>query len=82
MDKNLRIYSDKAVDDYYRAQSDLFPSEAYLVERHFPDHGRILDVGHEDPHCSHGVQHGPVAVRAVRFPAGALVPGDGVRGCD
>lgn len=62
MDKNLRIYSDKAVVDYYRAQSDLFPSEAYLVERHFPDHGRILDVG-----VGGGRTSAPLAARASRY---------------
>lgn len=62
MDNNLRIYNDKTVVDYYRAQSDLFPSEAYLVDRYFPDRGRILDVG-----VGGGRTSAALAARASRY---------------
>lgn len=62
MDNNLRIYNDKAVVDYYREQSDLFSSEAYLVERYFPDRGRILDIG-----VGGGRTSAALAARASRY---------------
>lgn len=62
MDKNLSIYSDKSVVDHYRAQSELFASEAYLVERYFPERTRLLDIG-----VGGGRTAGPLSARASDY---------------
>lgn len=45
MDKNLSIYNDTEVVDFYTSRSELYDSEAYLVERYFPKNARLLDLG-------------------------------------
>lgn len=45
MDKNLTIYNKTEVVGYYKAQSELFDCEAHLVDRHFRNRPRILDIG-------------------------------------
>ncbi|MFV0279914.1 MAG: class I SAM-dependent methyltransferase [Rhodoblastus sp.] len=62
MDKNLSIYSDKSVVDYYRTQSELFASEAHLVERYFPERARLLDIG-----VGGGRTAGPLSARASEY---------------